>query len=298
MQISITRPSPRTILRHRKWALLALLVLALTIASGHDSARPAAASGGVAAVTTGANHTCALVGAGAGWCWGSNNNGQLGDGTTTDSTSPLDVLGLTSGAGAIATGRHHTCAVTTAGGVKCWGWNFGGALGDGTTTDRTTPVDVCATGATPPCTSGNNNILTGVAAGVDGVAAGFNHTCAVTAAGGLKCWGHNASGQVGSGAFSPANITTPVDVVGLTSGVLAADGGDDHTCALTTAGGVKCWGANALGQLGDGTTTASASPVDASPNIDPWFPWDTDNDGEVGFGDFLKLLQHYNQTKP
>src|SRR3990172_4910822 len=85
---------------------------------------------------------------------------------------------------AVTVGHHHTCALTNAGGVKCWGENAG-QLGDGTTTQRTTPVDVCATGATPPCTSANGNLLSGAAA----ITAGFDHTCALATGGGVKCWG-------------------------------------------------------------------------------------------------------------
>jgi alpha-tubulin suppressor-like RCC1 family protein len=197
------------------------------------------------AVSASGSHTCALTASGGVKCWGSNVHGQLGDGTTTNRRAPVSVSGLTSGVRAIAAGGSHTCALTTSGGVKCWGWNDRGELGDGTTTDRHTPVDV-----------------SGLATGVRAIAAGGEHTCALTASGGVKCWGGNGVGQSGDGTSTDRH--TPVDVSGLTSGVSAIAVGGFHTCALTASGGVKCWGWNDLGQLGDGTATDRSAPVAVS----------------------------------
>ena len=165
---------------------------------------------GVAAVSAGFFHTCALTTAGGLKCWGSNDFGELGDGTTTLPTTPVDASGLHSGVAAVSAGGGYTCALTTAGGLKCWGGSTYGRLGDATTSGRPRPVDVCATGATFPCTAVNNNILTGVAA----VSAGIAHTCAVTTAGGVKCWGGNLFGQLGNGEASGIHSTTPVNVIG------------------------------------------------------------------------------------
>ncbi|MFN8489803.1 MAG: hypothetical protein U0350_19615 [Caldilineaceae bacterium] len=262
---------------------------------------------GVSALATGWGHTCALLASGGVKCWGYNFSGQLGDGTTTTSQMPVDVMGLDSGVSALATGWGHTCALLASGGVKCWGDNFSGQLGDGTTTNRPTPVDVaglgrgvsalaagayytCALMAAPSGLGGikcwgynssgqlgdgtTSNHLTpvdvvGLGSGVSALAVGAFHTCALTgessSSGGIQCWGDNLSGQLGDGTTS--NHLTPLDVVGLSSGVSALAAGWDHTCALTTGDGVKCWGNNYNGQLGDGTTTNRLTPVDVTVQV-------------------------------
>ena len=197
----------------------------------------------VASVVTGGYHTCALTVAGGVKCWGANNYGQLGDGTTTSRTTPIDVSGLTTGVVSISSRGNSTCAILISGGLKCWGANNFGQIGDGTTTNRTTPVDVA-------------NLTSGITM----VASGWENTCAVSASGGVKCWGYNVLGQLGDGTTT--NRTSPVDVVGLSSGVTSIAEGWEHKCVIMSTGGVKCWGHNANGSVGDGTTTNRTAPVD------------------------------------
>ena len=201
---------------------------------------------GIQAIAPGDSHACALTAAGGVVCWGNNSHGQLGDGTTTQRLAPVAVAGLDSGVRAIAAGGDHTCAVTTAGAVFCWGDNVAGQVGDGTTEHRDMPVQV-----------------TGLGSGVQAISLGYYHSCALTSAGAVSCWGYAAVGALGDGSTGDTNHDrlTPVAVVGLGSGVRAIAAGYEHTCALTTAGAVQCWGWNLGGQLGDGTTTQRLSPV-------------------------------------
>ena len=141
------------------------------------------------------------------------------------------------------TAYYHSCALTMAGGAKCWGYNVGGQLGDGTTVARYTPVEV-----------------SGLGSGVAAIATGYAYSCALTTAGGVKCWGYNEYGQLGDGTTNTRY--TPVEVSGLGSGVAAIATGYAHSCALTTTGGVKCWGRNVYGELGDGTNVNRRTPVD------------------------------------
>ncbi len=199
----------------------------------------------VTAISAGNSHTCALTASGGAKCWGTSGNGQIGDGTYLVRTTPVDVSGLTSGVAAIRAGGAFTCVLTTSSGVKCWGQNGNGQLGDGTTTQHNTAMDV-----------------TGLTSGVTAISTGFYHACALTTSGGVKCWGLNYSGQLGDGTTT--DRATPVDVSGLTSGAIAIATGANHTCALTTSGGVKCWGLGANGRLGDGTTSQRNVPVDVT----------------------------------
>jgi alpha-tubulin suppressor-like RCC1 family protein/roadblock/LC7 domain-containing protein len=201
-------------------------------------------AGEVTAIAAGNAHTCVLTSAGGVKCWGANGHGELGNGAAGDGGTPTDVSGLTGGVYAIAAGNEHSCAVTTGGDVFCWGLNANGQLGDGTKTDSRIPVRVA-----------------GIFEAVKGIAAGAGHTCALTVRGGVLCWGDNQYGQLGDGKGTK-NRVVPEAVIGLKEGVSAFSARGGHTCSLMTNSGVKCWGNNQYGQLGDGTKTNRAVPVD------------------------------------
>lgn len=199
---------------------------------------PSAWSLSATQVVTGEKHACALTSSGGVKCWGSNTMGQLGNGSVQHG----DVTGLTTGVVQIAAGTSHTCALLDTGGVKCWGYNDGGRLGDGTTSNRYTPVDVLSSAGVP-------------LGGATQIVAGHEHTCALMAAGGVKCWGNGGWHRLGDGTGNQKSYPVDVRVAinGATlSGITQVSAGSLHTCALTATGGVKCWGANNVLQLGGG----------------------------------------------
>ncbi|MDH4416300.1 MAG: fibronectin type III domain-containing protein, partial [Acidovorax sp.] len=192
-------------------------------------------------LAAGWGHSCAAITPSSNtqiYCWGKNDRGQLGDGTTTQRLEFVQVSTQTGDARSLAAGDLHTCVVNGAGTMSCWGYNSDGQLGDGTTTQRNTP--------------------TVVASGMKAAAVGLGHTCALTSAGAVFCTGRNNAGQLGDG--SGVNRSALVAVPDL-SDVQSLDAGGFGTCAVTASGGGYCWGSNGSGQLGDGTTTTSLSPV-------------------------------------
>jgi alpha-tubulin suppressor-like RCC1 family protein len=197
----------------------------------------------VAELAGGSDHTCARLSDATVHCWGTNQHGQLGDATFTPHTAPVPVAGL-SAVAQIAAGHGYTCAVQSAGSVACWGGNELGQLGAGHTTDTNTPTAVV---------------------GVQGalqVAADDMHTCARLQDGTVACWGYNAKGQLGQTPSFQANSTAKI-VPGL-SNVAFITVGEAHSCALLADASVRCWGGNALGQLGNGgvgDVTITPQPV-------------------------------------
>jgi alpha-tubulin suppressor-like RCC1 family protein len=205
-------------------------------------------SSGVLDVAAGTHFTCAVVSGGGAKCWGDNFYGQLGTGDTSTRAAPTDVVGLGSGVTAITAGWYHACALLATGGVKCWGNNEGGQLGDGTTTHRSAPVAV----------AGLNDAVA--------VEANGYQTCARTNGGGIKCWGAQMDSYGTYGGEGHA-VTTPADVPSLGGGVVGLAVGYTSNCALVTGGGVKCWGVNGSGELGNGESAFSTTPAATSAPI-------------------------------
>ncbi len=255
--------------------------------------RPVAVAQGLAFVTlaAGSTYSCGLTAAGAAYCWGDNQFGQLGSGNTDDSWRPVAVSGGFSFVEIDAGSGNHTCALTSSGSAYCWG--AGGGLGTAGVLESHVPVAVSrginfaslsvggnhTCGLTPDgsayCWGDNsagqlgvgqsgNRIDTPIA--VSGglkfatITTGDGHTCGVTLSGSLYCWGHNAFAQSGTGpSFESSYVPAPV-VTNLKFSVVAA--GPTHTCALDVGGNAYCWGFNQGGQLGIGiiTTDLFATP--------------------------------------
>ena len=146
-------------------------------------------------ISAGDAYSCALLTGGAVKCWGRNEYGQLGDGTTKDRTNPVKVSGIANARSLALGSWGHSCALLTGGAIKCWGSNGNGKLGDGTFTSRNIPLNVSEiTNATS-------------------LALGSTHSCALLTGGAIKCWGHNENGQIGDGTATDRN--TPVNVMRL-----------------------------------------------------------------------------------
>lgn len=237
-----------------------------------DSAVPVDVAGlhDVTAVAAGGRHTCALLSSGNVKCWGANDYGQLGDGTSNPNRlKPADVSGL-AGATAITAGGLHSCAVMSAGSVKCWGLNYHGQLGAGTNIG---PETCGLVGVAYACST----VPTETASLRDArmISAGGRHTCALLSKGNVKCWGDNWEGQLGhrgdiwidtcgSGLLVSPCSASPVEVSASFTGARAIAAGKDHTCALLSKGNIKCWGGNSAGQLGNGSIKDSTLPVDVA----------------------------------
>ncbi|MGH2905890.1 MAG: hypothetical protein ACRDKI_03875 [Solirubrobacterales bacterium] len=240
--------------RESKFWLTVIWTIALVAFAGSSDVQAAPVSAEL--VSAGGSHTCATS-SGAALCWGANQSGQLGDGSSDDSSIPVQVSGLATGVTAISAsggsveGAGSTCAIV-AGAAKCWGNNDYGQLGDGSTDSSNVPVQVI-----------------GLTAGVTAITVGERHTCAVVS-GAAKCWGSQSGflNALGNGDnandHDNADSLVPVQVTGLTSGVTAIGVGSADSCAVV-AGAAKCWGSQFWGQLGNGVFGDEAGQFTDSP---------------------------------
>lgn len=203
----------------------------VAVAGGHDFLQ----------ISSGVDHTCAVTTTRQAYCWGGNSSGQLGNGSTLDRPRPTLVAGGLRFRH-VAAGSFHTCGLTYPDNLAyCWGSNFGGKLGDGTTTDRQAPV---------PTARGLH---------FSRVRVGWNHSCGVTTDARAFCWGSNREGQIGDGS----EINRRQRPVAVAGGLLVheVDAGLDYTCAVTVDGRAFCWGDGRFGQIGDGSLSEPHSPV-------------------------------------
>jgi alpha-tubulin suppressor-like RCC1 family protein len=223
----------------------------------NDSPTPVPAAGGLffRHVTAGDLHTCGLALNDLTYCWGDNTAGQLGDGTTTRRLTPTRVHASGLRFRRVTGGASHNCGETADNRAYCWGTNFTGQLGAGTTTGPEICNDLpCST--RPIAVTGGRRFSQ--------VNAGRLHTCGLTPLNVAFCWGDNRGGQLGNGTaagpeqcrFAPCS-TTPVRVVGGLQ-FNQIDGGTFHTCAVTSNNVAYCWGQNEAGRLGNGTFNQSS----------------------------------------
>jgi len=219
------------------------------------------------AIAAGSNHSCAILDNASVKCWGRNNNGQLGIDNTTDmgdntgemAVLPTVNLGTGRTATAIATGWYHSCAILDNASVKCWGYNTYAMLGIGH--NRNMGDNTGEMGDNLP------SIDLGTGRTATAIAAGTNHSCALLDNGSVKCWGYNASGQLGieNTTIMGRNSSEMAQLTGINLGTgrtaTAIAAGDLHTCAVLDNASVKCWGWNDYGQLGiDNTTQMGDGP--------------------------------------
>ena len=215
-------------------------------------------------IGSGTDYSCVVTASGGVKCWGNGEDGRLGNGADNNVNYPMDVIAsqgssdLLSNIVQISVGAAHTCALTSSGGVKCWGKGEYGRLGNGVDNNVNYPVDVIAS-------QGSTDLLSNVVQ----VSAGVYHTCALTSSGNVKCWGSGLSGELGNGANGDsADTNYPVDVIASSgstsplSDVSQINVGRETTCALTSLGGVKCWGKGGSGELGNGANGNTTYPVD------------------------------------
>ena len=211
-------------------------------------------------ISSGRHHTCAVTNTNGVVCWGRGDSGQLGNDDTSDTDAPVDVVvadGSTTPLANITqinSGGSHTCALTSTGGVVCWGDGGDGQLGNDGTASKEHPVAVVnGDGSTTPL------------ANITQVSSGSDHSCALTSAGGVVCWGDGGNGRLGNdGTASKDHPVNVVEADGSSTplaNITQISSGDAHTCAVTNAKGVVCWGHGGNGKLGNDGTSDADAPV-------------------------------------
>ena len=192
-------------------------------------------------LSTGTEQTCAILDNGSVSCWGRGGFGALGNGGTSNKSTPTLTSSLGAGrtAVAISTGGYHTCAILDNGSVSCWGAGSSGRLGNGGTSQKNTPT----------LTSSLGTGRTAVA-----ISTGGYHTCVILDNGAVSCWGVGSQGRLGNGGSSQKNTPTLTSSLGTGRTAVALSSGTDHTCAILDNGAVSCWGYGINGQLGNGGT--------------------------------------------
>lgn len=223
-------------------SLYMVALIALAGCSGVTEPDSMALAGPWSSVSAGGAHTCALDIDGRASCWGANDRGQAGTGSTAAWVeAPTPIAAGDAAFVSISAGDRHTCAVDGEGAVWCWGANDTGQLGDGTYIDRDQPVAVTLNGR------------------FEAVSAGAGHSCATGRDGVVVCWGENIHGQVGAGLATPDPL--PPSAVQGPSRLVRLSAGEFHTCALASTGSTVCWGDNTEGALGTGALVDSPLPA-------------------------------------
>jgi alpha-tubulin suppressor-like RCC1 family protein len=215
-------------------------------------------------LAAGGNHTVALKSNGDVWAWGSNTNGEIGDGTT--GTGPraiptrvrINASTFLTSVKSIAAGTNHTVALKSDGTVVAWGLNSSGQLGDATTVQKVFPVTVKLANGTP-------------LSGITQIACGATHSLALKSDGTVWAWGANGSGRLGDGGTTNRLVATQVKTNTSTflTGVVSIAAGAAHSAAAKSNNTVWCWGLNSSGQLGNNTTKASSFPVQVVTSAGP-----------------------------
>ena len=211
-------------------------------------------AGNATQISVGYNFACVLLDTGNVSCWGNNDYGQIGDGTTTDRSSPtaINSLNLNSSAISVGAGSHHACTLLSNGSVLCWGQGSSGKLGSGSTQNIPNPTFVSDFGL--------NRTAIDLSVSQSGACVVLNDST-------ISCWGNNAQGRLGDGSFTDS--TTPVNLQNFTHGlkVKRVFTTSESTCAMFDDASMRCWGQNVLGQLGDGTITNRNLPGNYSTSV-------------------------------